>query len=102
MTAPNAPPIGSRTDFQPLPGGGYVYVLVDEAVRIELRYLRRESRQLHAEVDVRRTRPIDELCGSVEYFLTRTNQQGKAVCAATGAVRVARQPVGEGGARTSE
>jgi len=52
MTATNPQPIGSRTDFQRLPGGGYVYVLVDDAVRIELRYLRRESRQLHAEVDV--------------------------------------------------
>ena len=55
MTAASPQPIGSRTDFQRLPGGGYAYVLVDDAVRIELRYLRRESRQLHAEVDVQCT-----------------------------------------------
>ncbi len=53
MSLPNPQqPVGSRTDFQRLPGGGYVFVLVDDAVRIELRHLRRESRQLHAEVDV--------------------------------------------------
>ncbi len=53
MTAtPRPQPIGSRTDLQRLPGGGYAYVLVDDAVRIELRHLRRESRQVHAEVDV--------------------------------------------------
>lgn len=44
--------IGDRRSFERLSGGGYVYALVDEAVRIELRHLRRESRQLHAEVDV--------------------------------------------------
>ena len=32
-----------------------MFVLVDEAVRIEFRYLRREARQLHAEVDVQCT-----------------------------------------------
>jgi integrase len=45
-------PIGSRTRFVRLPGGGYVYDLIDEAVTIELRYLRREHGHLYAEVDV--------------------------------------------------
>lgn len=45
-------PIGSRTQFVRLPGGGYAYELIDEAVRIELRYLRREYGHLKAEVDV--------------------------------------------------
>src|SRR5436190_12994441 len=42
----------ARRVFEPLPGGGYVYRLIDEGVRIELRHLRRDWRQLHAEVDV--------------------------------------------------
>jgi len=46
---------GSRTSFEALPGGGYAYVLLDENVRVELRYLRREHGHLHAEVDVRCT-----------------------------------------------
>jgi hypothetical protein len=45
--------IGGRRVLERLPGGGYAYVLLDDAVRIEIRHLRRESRQLHAEVDVR-------------------------------------------------
>jgi hypothetical protein len=45
--------IGNRKTFEQLPGGGYVYTLLDEPLRIEMRYLRREFRQLHAEVDVR-------------------------------------------------
>jgi integrase len=44
--------IGNRTSFDRLPGGGYAFTMIDDAVRIELRHLRRESRQLHAEVDV--------------------------------------------------
>ncbi len=46
-------PVGDRRLLEPLSGGGYAYTLVDEAVRIEARYLRREhGHQLHAEVDV--------------------------------------------------
>jgi hypothetical protein len=41
-----------RTTFDRLPGGGYVYALPDEAVRVELRYLRRERGQVIGEVDV--------------------------------------------------
>ena len=41
-----------RTTFDRLPGGGYAYTLIDDAVRIEVRYLRRDHGQLHAEVDV--------------------------------------------------
>jgi hypothetical protein len=44
--------VGNRTAFERLPGGGYAYVLLDEGVRIELRHVRRDWRQLHAEVDV--------------------------------------------------
>jgi len=43
-------PIGSRRQFERLPGGGYAYVFTDDAVRIELRYLRRDHGV--AEVDV--------------------------------------------------
>ena len=46
-------PIGDRRSFERLPGGGYAYALVDEALRIEVRYVRRERGQLFAEVDVR-------------------------------------------------
>ena len=42
----------SRRRLERVPGGGYAYVFVDESVRIELRYLRRERGQLYAEVDV--------------------------------------------------
>lgn len=36
-----------------VPGGGYAYVLLNETVRVEARYLRREyGHQLHAEIDV--------------------------------------------------
>jgi hypothetical protein len=45
-------PIGNRKTFEPLPGGGYAFTLIDDAVRVEFRHLRRESRQLFAEVDV--------------------------------------------------
>lgn len=45
-------PIGDRRRLDRLPGGGYVYVLVDEGVQVEARYLRRDRAQLHAEVDV--------------------------------------------------
>jgi hypothetical protein len=44
--------IGDRRVFDRLPGGGYAFTLLDEGVGIELRHLRREWRQLHAEVDV--------------------------------------------------
>lgn len=43
---------GDRRTLERLPGGGYAYVLVDDAVRIEARYLRRDHGALHAEVDV--------------------------------------------------
>jgi hypothetical protein len=46
---------GSRAHLEALPGGGYAYDLIDEGVRIELRYLRRERGQLHGEVDVQCT-----------------------------------------------
>jgi hypothetical protein len=45
-------PIGDRRAFDRLPGGGYAYTLIDDLVRVEVRYLRWEFRQLHAEVDV--------------------------------------------------
>lgn len=44
--------IGDRKKFERLPGGGYAYVLADEPLRVEVRYLRRERGQLSAEVDV--------------------------------------------------
>jgi hypothetical protein len=47
-----AEPIGDRRRLEPLPGGGFAYVLVDDAVRVEARYIRRESNQVHGEVDV--------------------------------------------------
>lgn len=43
---------GDRRTLERLPGGGYAYVLVDEAVRIEARYLRRDHGALYAEIDV--------------------------------------------------
>jgi hypothetical protein len=48
----SAEAIGNRRVFDRLPGGGYAYTLIDDVVRVEVRYVRRESRQLHAEVDV--------------------------------------------------
>ena len=45
-------PVGDRRSLERLPGGGYVYALLDEGVRIEVRHLRRSFQQLHAEVDV--------------------------------------------------
>ena len=47
--------IGNRRRFERLPGGGYAYLLVDDCVRIEMRYLRREHGVLHAEADVQCT-----------------------------------------------
>jgi len=44
--------VGDRRLIERIAGGGYSYTLVDDAVRIEVRYLRREHRQLMAEVDV--------------------------------------------------
>jgi hypothetical protein len=44
--------IGDRRTFARLPGGGYVYTLLDEGVRIEVRHLRRAWGAMHAEVDV--------------------------------------------------
>jgi hypothetical protein len=38
--------------FVRLPGDGYALTSADEGVRVELRHLRREHHQLHAEVDV--------------------------------------------------
>lgn len=53
MTGTADRPIGDRRTFEKLAGGGYAYVLVDDAVRVELRYLRREHGHLHAEADVK-------------------------------------------------
>jgi hypothetical protein len=44
-----------RPHFEPLPGGGYVYALDDQGIRVELRYLRREHGHLYGEADVRCT-----------------------------------------------
>jgi hypothetical protein len=44
--------IGDRRQLSRLPGGGYSYALVDEGVKIEARYLRRERGTLIAELDV--------------------------------------------------
>lgn len=44
---------GDRREFAKLPGGGYVYRLLDEAVEVEVRYLRRKDAVQHGEVDVR-------------------------------------------------
>ena len=45
--------IGDRRSLESLPGGGYAYVFLDDAIRIEARYLRRDhGHQLHAEIDV--------------------------------------------------
>lgn len=52
-----SPETGTRRTFERLAGGGYALDLLDEGVRLELRHLRRESRQLHAEVDVQCTWP---------------------------------------------
>jgi hypothetical protein len=46
-------PVGRRTSFERLPGGGYAYTMVDEPLRVEVRYLRREHGRQYAEVDVR-------------------------------------------------
>ncbi len=55
-------PIGNRRVFDRLPGGGYAYTLIDDAVRVEVRHLRREFRQLHAEVDV-----LCDWCGAARH-----------------------------------
>ncbi len=39
--------------FTKLPGGGYILELPNEAIRVELRHLRRERHHLHGEIDVR-------------------------------------------------
>jgi hypothetical protein len=44
-------PIGNRRHFQKI-SGGYGYTLIDEAVRVEVRQLRRERHQLIGEMDV--------------------------------------------------
>ena len=41
-----------RRELQRMAGGGYAYILLDDAIRIEARYLRRDHGALHAEVDV--------------------------------------------------
>lgn len=46
-------PIGDRRRLERVPGGGWVYELIDDAVRIEARYLRLDHGQLYGEVDVR-------------------------------------------------
>jgi hypothetical protein len=45
-------PASPCPSFERLAGGGYAMAMIEDGVRIELRHLRRESRQLHAEVDV--------------------------------------------------
>ena len=45
-------PIGDRRLVQRLPGGGLAYALLDDAARIEARYLRKDHGQLYAEVTV--------------------------------------------------
>jgi hypothetical protein len=45
--------IGDRRRFERLPGGGYVYRLIDEPLDVEFRHLRREHAHQYAEVDVR-------------------------------------------------
>lgn len=42
--------IGDRRIVQALLGGGHAYVLLDDAVRVEARYLRRDHGQTYAEV----------------------------------------------------
>jgi hypothetical protein len=44
--------IGDRRKVDRLPGGGFTYALVDDGVRIEARYLRKDHGQVHAEVTV--------------------------------------------------
>lgn len=44
---------GDRRAFERLPGGGYVYRLLDEAVAVEVRYLRRKDGQQYGEMDVK-------------------------------------------------
>jgi hypothetical protein len=46
-------PIGNRRRFDRLACGGYAYQCIDEPLAIEVRYLRRASGLLYAEVDVR-------------------------------------------------
>jgi hypothetical protein len=63
-------PKPKRILFDRLPGGGYAYTLLDDDVRVEFRYLRRDFRQLHGEVDV--------LC---DWAGARRDQQGSLSCA---------------------
>jgi hypothetical protein len=44
--------VGNRRTLERLPGSGYAYMLVDDAVRIEARYLRRDHGAPCAEADV--------------------------------------------------
>jgi hypothetical protein len=44
---------GSPAAFDRLPGGSYCYRLIDAGVSVEVRHLRRDRGQVHAEVDVR-------------------------------------------------
>jgi hypothetical protein len=46
-------PIGNRRAFERLPGGGYRLTLIDDAVCVEVRHLRRERHQLIGEMNVR-------------------------------------------------
>lgn len=46
-------PIGDRRRLERVPGGGWSYHFIDDAVRIEARYLRLDHGQLYGEVDVR-------------------------------------------------
>jgi hypothetical protein len=46
-------PVGNRRTFQRLPGGGYVLDWVDEAVSVEVRFLRRSWHRLYGEADVK-------------------------------------------------
>jgi hypothetical protein len=45
-------PAGDRRVFDRLPGGGYAYTLIDDGIRIEVRYVRRQFHQVYGEVDV--------------------------------------------------
>lgn len=48
----NPGPIGDRRQLDRLPGGGFVYALIDEAIRIEARYLRSDHGQVYGEINV--------------------------------------------------
>ena len=48
----SALPVGDRRRLDRLPEGGFAYTLVDEAIRIEARYLRSDHGQVYGEVNV--------------------------------------------------